>query len=192
MNCKIDGCDRDAMYQKQQVCQKHYFRKMRYGSYELVKPQYKVGHSCGYIQVREPSHILANSRGYVYEHRFVYYEQVSKEINSCDMCGISIGWGDAHIDHIDHNRKNNNPSNLRPLCNGCNTWRDRDSTKDGQQFTYEGKTQNAGAWAKEDSVEVCRNTILRRRNMGMSDEDALFSKKITHNKKKIKEITENS
>ena len=186
MKCKIDGCNREAMYKKQEVCQKHYFRKMRYGTYELMKPKYRVSHSEGYIQIKEPNHILANSRGYVYEHRYIYYEQVSKEITECEMCGTSIGWGNAHIDHIDENRKNNSPKNLRPLCNGCNTWRNRDSKKEGQQFTYNGITQNAGAWAKESFVKVCGNTIIRRRKNGMSDKDCLLAPKITH---KFKEIS---
>jgi len=121
MQCKIDGCDRESMYKKQQVCQKHYFRYMRYGTYDTYTPKYRVGHSGGYIQLREPKHILANSRGYVYEHRFVYYEQISKNITACEMCGKDIGWGNAHIDHIDENRKNNDKSNLRALCNPCNT-----------------------------------------------------------------------
>ncbi len=183
MKCKVEGCEREAMYQKQRVCQKHYFRKMRNGTYDKQEPKYRVGHTGGYIQVREPSHILANSRGYVYEHRYIYYEKVSKEITRCEMCGVSIGWGNAHIDHKDENRKNNNPENLRPLCSNCNTRRNRDNTKDGQQFTHNGKTQNAGAWAKEKGVDVNRATIIGRRKRGMTDEDCLFSEKITHKQK---------
>jgi len=180
VKCKIEGCDRDVMYKAQQVCQKHYFRKMRYGTYELLKPKYRLGHSEGYIKLKEPSHILADKVGYVYEHRFVYYEQVNKEVTECELCGIRVGWGNVHIDHIDKNRKNNLPSNLRPLCNGCNTHRDRDTSKEGQQFTYQGKTQNARAWAKEDFVKVSRTTIIHRRNRGYADEDAITAKKITH------------
>ena len=37
MKCKIDGCTQNARYKKDQVCQKHYFRFMRYGTYELKR-----------------------------------------------------------------------------------------------------------------------------------------------------------
>ena len=117
----------------------------------------------------------------MYEHRFVYYEQVSKDISACELCGTSIGWGNVHIDHIDENRKNNIPTNLRPLCSQCNTSRNRDTTREGQQFTYQGKTQNAGAWAKEDFIKVNRGTIINRRKKGMTDEECLTARKITHN-----------
>ncbi len=183
--CKIDKCNRKATYKKQQVCQKHYFRKMRYGTYELTAtaPKYRVGHSGGYLQVLEPDHVLASERGYVYEHRFVYYEQVSKTISECALCRKAIDWDSVHIDHIDENRKNNSPKNLRALCNACNVWRNRDHTKIGQQFTYLGKTQNAGAWAKEDFIKVNRNTITRRRRKGMTDKECLTAEKITHKEK---------
>lgn len=36
MKCKIDGCNREAMYKADCVCQMHYFRFMRNGTYDLL------------------------------------------------------------------------------------------------------------------------------------------------------------
>ena len=35
MTCKIDGCKSEVMCKQQGVCQKHYFRMRRNGSYDL-------------------------------------------------------------------------------------------------------------------------------------------------------------
>ena len=75
MKCKIDGCTQNARYKKDQVCQKHYFRFMRYGTYELTSVRkYRIENPAGYQKIYEPSHFLAGKDGYVYEHRFVYCE----------------------------------------------------------------------------------------------------------------------
>ena len=133
MQCKIDGCGRDATYLKAQVCQKHYFRFMRYGTYELTKAglrKYRLTNPAGYQKLYEPTHILANKDGYVYEHRFVYFNS-GKQINKCEMCGCDINWGDCHIDHIDNDVTNNNINNLRAVCRGCNVFRAHDTTTMG-------------------------------------------------------------
>lgn len=173
----------DSMYEKQQVCQKHYFRFMRKGHYSLKTPKYRLGHSGGYIQLKEPNHPLASKGGYVYEHRLIYYEKISKEVSSCQICEKPVSWNNVHIDHIDENRRNNSMENLRALCNGCNVSRNRDFTKQAKYFiTYDGETKTARQWAEDDRVNVSRTCILQRIKRGMTDKDALFAKKITHNK----------
>jgi len=156
---------------------------MRNGSYEK-ELKYKTDHSGGYVLVWSPNHILADKKGYVYEHRFVYYEQVSKEVSNCEICDKEIGWGNVHIDHIDENRKNNSPENLRPLCNGCNVSRNRDYTKQTKHFiTYNGEKKSAKEWSDDDRVYVSRTCILQRLKRGMSAEEILFSEKKTHKRR---------
>ena len=39
MKCRAEGCENDAVYKKEQLCQKHYFRQKRYGTTELTRPK---------------------------------------------------------------------------------------------------------------------------------------------------------
>ena len=85
MKCKVDGCERNADYQSQQVCQKHYFRFMRNGHYDLKtvdernpynrSRKYRTQNPAGYQKIYEPNHPLAQKGGDVYEHRFVEFDQ---------------------------------------------------------------------------------------------------------------------
>lgn len=189
MKCKIGGCETEAMYKNDQVCQKHYFRKMRTGSYELSnRRRYKVQNPAGYIKIYEPSHELANSGGYVYEHRFVYYES-GKQVDSCEICGCVISWADCHIDHIDQDVTNNKLQNLRPLCRGCNVFRGRPfdcGTKN--IIEIDGIRLSAMAWARRDDVCVTGQTIARRKAKGFSDYEAVYGERKTHKKTKTKKL----
>ena len=73
MKCHVDGCDRDAMYTKQAVCQKHYFRFMRNGTYGLLPKKHHYKDARGYERVIEPDHPLADSTGAVWLHRRIVY-----------------------------------------------------------------------------------------------------------------------
>ncbi len=57
--------------------------------------------SNGYVLVKLPGHHLADTRGYVYEHRLVAEEKL----------GRCLGPGEQ-VHHIDHNKQNNDPANL--------------------------------------------------------------------------------
>ena len=191
MKCKIEGCEVDAMYKVQRVCQKHYFRFMRYGTYELTaKPaKYRRSNPVGYQALHEPEHPLCDKSGYVYEHRFVYFNH-HKEVSRCALCGGGISWGDCHIDHIDCDVTNNAIENLRPTCSACNTFRGHDSLSMGSGFfTAIGKTLTASAWARLDGVEVSCGTIKNRRASGMSDHDCIFAPRKTHQNTKTKKLT---
>ena len=188
MKCKVDSCDRDAMYKAQKVCQMHYFRYMRTGSYEkfdrrkafIVTPN-------GYKRITSIGHPLACKGGYVFEHRYVYYTQISDVVSLCAMCEAEISWKTCHIDHIDEDRLNNIKENLRALCRPCNVFRGHDERSMGKHFlTIGGRTLSANAWARADGVEVSLPTILRRKSMGMGDEDAVFSPRRTHQSTKTK------
>ena len=130
--CHVDGCERVAMYKAKRLCQKHYFRMMRTGSYELKRKIERLVTPNGYIKVLAEGHKLSDKHGYVYEHRLVLFNKYGDSELACEKCGARWLWRPYmdHVDHIDKNKQNNKASNLRPLCNGCNTKRTKiDYTK---------------------------------------------------------------
>lgn len=197
MQCRVDGCGRAAQYKTAQLCQKHYFRVRRNGDTSLVleKKKRDVGYSRlyrvtmpgrGYQRVYEPHHPLADKGGYVSEHRMVVWDKYGDNLPDCEICGKPSSWATSHIDHIDNDPKNNHIDNLRPLCPGCNTWRDMPPLHTFSRchsITYDGKTATPAEWARDPRVLVAGRTIVVRKLAGMSDYDALFAPKITHNGK---------
>lgn len=194
MKCKIDGCDREVMYKADQVCQMHYFRFMRNGTYETVKKRcYRRVNPAGYHLIYEPEHTLAQSGGYVYEHRFSLFNERSHSIDKCEICGVDWAWSDiysSHVDHIDEDKSNNKPGNLRPLCNSCNTSRSKRDYSKNDGFTiitFDGQSMTAHEWSRDKRVSVSGSTIKRRLANGQSVDSALFDKSRTY-KAKCKEI----
>lgn len=49
-------------------------------------------------------------------------------------------------------------------------------------LSHDGVTKCASDWAKDPNVKPTYGTLIRRKRAGMSDYDALFSKRKTHNK----------
>lgn len=187
MKCKIDGCEREARYRKDQICQMHYFRMRRTGSYQLNERkavQRRVTPN-GYVSIYAPGHPLANGRNFVFEHRAVMFERLGDQCAPCEMCGVSESWRTCHVDHIDNDRQNNCPKNLRILCRGCNVSRGFSEESfakfsDVGLLEFDGKRATATGWARDPRVHVTGATIRRRKREGMSDYDALFAPKITH------------
>lgn len=185
MQCKIEGCGRDAAYKEQGVCQKHYFRFMRFGTYELTQSRkYRTQNPAGYQKLYEPNHPLANMDGNVYEHRFIIYNKYGCILPDCEICGKPTVWETCHIDHKDNDVTNNAESNLRPVCNPCNTRRfypEQHTIKGRYPITYGGVTKTASEWARHPGVDVSHATIKRRLAIGMSVYAALYAPKKTHN-----------
>jgi len=173
--CTIGGCNKKIAYAERQICQMHYFRYMRNNTYDTIKKRtYRTLHSNGYIKLYEPDHELSASDGNIYEHRYVYYEKISKTISECEMCGKEINWKIGHIDHIDENRSNNNEENLRPLCNGCNVYRNRKLDSNVKCLvTYKNRTMSCHAWGRQPDVKVSGHTIRRRIDKGQSPKEAI-------------------
>lgn len=196
MLCKIDGCGRAVDYKAAQLCQKHYFRQRRNGHTDLVldlkraklgfsRQQRVVMPGRGYIRVYAPDHPLTDSGGYVAEHRRVVFDRYGNNLPPCELCGKPMAWeNDIHIDHRDDDPSNNHQDNLRPLCRPCNTFRsypERHTFKRNMAITFDGETKTPNEWAKDARVKVCGHQIALRKRSGMSDYDALFSEKKTHN-----------
>lgn len=194
MKCSIEGCINDAVYLAKCVCQKHYFRFMRYGTYELKRTgtrKYRITNSGGYQKLFKPSHPLATKGGYVYEHRMVVYEKYGVNLPDCELCGKKTNWESCVIDHKDDDVTNNSIDNLRPVCDWCNT--SRGIRKEAYAYypetsiTIDGKTMTANEWSRHPGVVVSRVTIIARKKAGASDYDAVFGKKKTHNKSMTKD-----
>lgn len=179
MECKIDGCVKTATYKKDQVCQMHYFRFMRTGTYNKRRPRYRISSPSGYQFIYEPDHEVSDNRGYVSEHRFNLFNEFGYSLSECEICKKDWHWHGgkgSHVDHIDEDITNNNLSNLRPLCNSCNTRRGRKPEHEYRHIKaveYNGETKSIGEWAKEDFVPVRHYTIRNRLRSGWSVRDAL-------------------
>ena len=187
MQCRVEECAREARYKTEQLCQKHYFRLWRNGHTHLKKSRprggiYRYQDSRGYFYVRKMGHPLADARGCVWEHRFLYYEKVSKELDVCQLCETPVDWATVHIDHIDNDKSNNSLDNLRPLCRACNVYRDRPLTSGCKHiFTVGDLSMSAHHWASRDDVYVSGATIIRRRlKKNWSDWDCIYHPRITH------------
>lgn len=188
MQCCVKDCQRDARYKAAQLCQKHYFRFRRNGSADKLPTSrlQRVVTPNGYVRVWDPEHALADRKGYVFEHRQVMWEVVGPGCRNCEICSKHESWLTCHVDHIDENRQNNQRSNLRILCRGCNVKRGfKPESFEGRGraglIEFDGVRLTPEQWARDPRVKVSGATIIRRKLAGMSDHDALFAKKRTHN-----------
>lgn len=196
MKCRLDGCEKDAMYKKEQLCQMHYFRRIRNGDFELKKcseykrpvvrgGKYRISNPRGYCLVKEPGHHLAQKNGYVYEHRKVLFDAVGNDANKCEMCGADWSWESiyySHVDHIDGDVTNNTLDNLRPLCNTCNSRRNLaplHTRKNSMAVTIDGVTKTPSEWSSHENCFVSHQTIKRRIESGFDPADAVFGKSKT-------------
>lgn len=184
MRCTAKGCDRDIRYRSLELCQKHYFRLWRTGTTDARKPNPRLVTPNGYVRVYAPDHTLAEKNGYVLEHRKVAFDDINGELKSCSLCGIDIDWTNCHVDHIDNNRQNNAPENLRPTCIGCNVMRSRLKPQHEyahfQALTCRGRTMTPTEWARQPGVVVSASTIRRQLKLGSTPEHAIYGEKITH------------
>lgn len=172
--CKVDGCDRLAQYRDQAVCQKHYFRMMRYGTYDLVRKGRVRKEEItpnGYKRIYKPDHDLADKNGFVFEHRYVLFESIGYGDHKCYLCGKEWNWHGRHdhVDHINEDRLDNIITNLRPLCNTCNSRRNRKpehECKNNYSITWSGETKTAEEWGRDQRVKLDGYIIRQRIKAG--------------------------
>jgi hypothetical protein len=78
-----------------------------------------------------------STRARVYEHKATLYDAIGPGVHPCHWCGRGLIWrrgaaGNTLIaDHLDQDPTNNDPANLVPACNGCNTIRHRTRFRPG-------------------------------------------------------------
>jgi len=97
-------------------------------------PPKRSWHPKRYRIIKVVGHPLAHRSGRIYEHRLVFYGMIGDVRVPCFWCARPLRWvrwrrrqpADALIvDHLDHDRRNNEPKNLVPACGDCNSSRSR-------------------------------------------------------------------
>lgn len=96
----------------------------------------------------------------IWEHRAVLFDRIGYGPHRCHWCGRCVRWvpgaggggGDVLVaDHVDGDRRNNDPGNLVPSCQGCNAHRDRRVADSELFIERQGKRRRAVA----KSCETC-------------------------------------
>jgi len=100
-------------------------------------------------------------------------------LDKCEICGKPWNWDaiySSHVDHIDNDKSNNKPENLRPLCNSCNVKRctkEKHEHKGRMAIAFNGKTMTAEEWSREPWVKASGRVILYRIRSGWGIAKAL-------------------
>lgn len=119
--CIVEDCDRLNLARG--YCSTHLQRVNKWGTPEGAPRRLPKG----YRVVRDPDHPLANSEGRILQHRKILYDTIGVGPHPCHWCGRQVEWRTGSeavsalvVDHLDHDKLNNDPSNLVPACNACN------------------------------------------------------------------------
>lgn len=141
--CTVVDCDTKARTREGRLCETHYYRQYRTGALDLkgrvpksgmmasigsAKPSAITITSHGYAWTYAPAHPVAGSSGALYVHRAVLYDAVGPGSHPCYWCNDSVTWGAKGkdklvVDHLDGDKLNNCPTNLKVACHKCNSSR---------------------------------------------------------------------
>lgn len=120
--CKINGC-RGKSTRKGGVCENHYGKMRRTGSYDGLVRSSKASHG-NYIRMvgnGANKHPMASQKSkMLYEHRMVAYDSRNGVCEECFWCGKELTWESCVIDHLNEHKHDNRPENLLISCTNCN------------------------------------------------------------------------
>ena len=121
--CDVEGCTNPPRSRGSRYCECHYYRLRRIGCLELpAHPPAKVG-ADGYIIDYDRARTKFHR-----QHRRVLFGKIGPGQHPCYHCGKVVSWEKVYpksldglvVDHLDFDKKNNDPSNLVPSCALCN------------------------------------------------------------------------
>lgn len=106
---------------------------------------------------------------YAYEHRLVLWEKIGAGSHPCHHCGVVVTWmpgrrgnvrGALVVDHLDDNKRNNDPVNLVPSCSPCNRTRTPNKNRVRDEEDYIITAQGTRARAVRLLCEHCGEEFL--------------------------------
>lgn len=128
--CSVVWCEDEVYNVTNKLCKAHFnqlHRHNRIRSPEEYRAPAGVGcvHNNGYHYIHDKDHPLAGSRGRLSVHRKVLYDKIGPGDHKCNWCPKMVGWVKKTLvpDHLDWDKTNNDPDNLVPSCQPCNTKR---------------------------------------------------------------------
>jgi hypothetical protein len=127
--CSVFDCHRQARTLRSGLCDLHYHRRKRSGSTDA--PSRRPLSKQKYVVRKFSGHPMAFANGRAFVHRVVLYDQTGPGRLPCFWCGRAVRWDRTYpidndaliVDHVDHDRHNNDSRNLVPACNSCNSVR---------------------------------------------------------------------
>ena len=120
--CQVHKCGMPATRVGRDLCEKHYKRVRRVGSFDLT-PRVELMVHGGYRIIKDAQHPLAQQNGWLGEHRAIAYEKYGPGPHPCHWCGVVQDWLDLVVDHLNEQKADNRPENLVAACNPCNRMR---------------------------------------------------------------------